>query len=292
MALGVILGLASAFVWATTSLAMKSQSEHIDALSANTFRMVVAAILFLGLLPFFGGLEALAQLSNGAKIALTISFISGIALGDTLYFWSMTQIGAARAMPLSSIYPLFTWALAVPFLGEPITLQAILGTALVLIGVYFLTPKAQQVSQVDARAKRIGTLAAIVAAVLWAISTTLLKVGLQDGLNVVVINSFRMPVGALVMLIMAYGRSGKKVWRGIHRGNILNLILVGIYSTGIGMTLWTLSVEYGGAARASLLVTLAPLIGVPLSVLFFKERVTRMVVLGTVISIAGIWLIL
>ncbi len=114
----------------------------------------------------------------------------------------------------------------------------------------------------------------------------------SDGLNVVVINSFRMPVGALVMLLMAYGRSGKQVWRGIHRGNILNLILVGIYSTGIGMTLWTLSVEYTGAARASLLVTLAPLIGVPLSVMFLKERVTRLVVLGTVISIAGIWLIL
>ena len=271
---------------------MKTQSEQIDALSANTFRMIVAAILFLLLLPFFGGLDALADISNNAKLALAISFIFGIALGDTLYFWSMTQIGAARAMPLSSIYPLFTWAMAVPILGEPITIQAIIGTALVLLGVYLLTPKVRDVSQIDAHAKRVGTLAAIVAALLWAISTTLLKIGLQDGLNVVVINSFRMPIGALVMLAMVYGRLGKQAWRGIHRRNLPMLILVGIYSTGIGMTLWTLSVEYTGAARAALLVTLAPLIGVPLSVFLLKEHITRAIVIGTAISVAGIWLIL
>ncbi|MBI5032361.1 MAG: DMT family transporter [Chloroflexi bacterium] len=335
MVIGIVLGLASAFVWATTSLAMKTQSEQIDALSANTFRMIVAAILFLLLLPFFGGLDALAQISDGAKLALAVSFIFGVALGDTLYFWSMTQIGAARAMPLSSIYPLFTWAMAVPILGEPITFKAIIGTALVLIGVYLLTPRistqpvisrsvpserskskdrdekshssdseisrgvyserseaARNDIESNARAKRIGTLAAIVAALLWAISTTLLKMGLQDGLNVVVINSFRMPVGALVMLAMVYGRLGKQAWRGIHRQNLLSLILVGIYSTGIGMTLWTLSVEYTGAARAALLVTLAPLIGVPLSVFLLKERITRAIVIGTGICVAGIWLIL
>ncbi len=94
------------------------------------------------------------------------------------------------------------------------------------------------------------------------------------------------------MLAMAYQRSGRKVWRGFNRLNVPPMILMAIYSTGIGMTLWTLSVEYGGAARASLLVTLAPLIGVPLSVLFLKERITQAIVIGTIISVAGIWLIL
>lgn len=271
---------------------MKTQSEQVDALSANTFRMVVAAIVFLLLLPFFGGLGALAQISTPARLALTVSFVAGIALGDTLYFWSMTQIGVARAMPLSSIYPLFTWVLAVPILGELITPQAIAGTALVLSGVYLLTPKIEQISQVDARARRIGTIAAIVAAILWAISTTLLKIGMEDNVNVVVLNSFRMPVGAAIMLAMAYRRSGRNVWRGFNRQNLPSMFVMAIYSTGIGMTLWTLAVEYGGAARASLLVTLAPLIGVPLSVLFFKERLTQAIILGTIISVAGIWLIL
>ena len=292
MLLGSVIGLASAFVWATTSLAMKTHSERLDALSVNTFRMVVASIAFLLLLPLFGGLDAHAQMSNASRLALAVSFICGVAVGDTLYFWSMTKIGAARALPLSSIYPLFTWAIAVPFLNETVTWQALGGTALVLIGVYLLTPRAHETSHIDPRTKRIGTIAALTAALLWAISTTLLKVGMEDGVNVIVINSFRMPVGAVIMLAMLYWREGRNPWRGYNRHNIPMLIAVAIYSTVIGMTLWTLTVDYAGATRASLLVTVAPLIGVPLSVLFLKERITRAIALGTIISVAGIWLIL
>jgi len=62
--------------------------------------------------------------------------------------------------------------------------------------------------------------------------------------------------------------------------------------TGIGMIVWTLTVDYAGAARASLLNTAAPLIGVPLSALFLRERVTAKIAAGTLLSVVGIWMIL
>lgn len=292
MLLGISFGLASAFIWATASLAIKAQSDRIDTSSFNAFRMVVGTLFMLALLPFSGGWEALVQVPAAAAILLAVSSIIGVAMGDTLYFWSMTKIGASRALPISGAYPLFTWALAITLLGESITLKALLGTVLVLAGVYLISPRIGPVSRLDARTDRIGILAALAAAALWAIATMLLKVGLQDGTPVVIANLIRLPVAALATALFTQRQFGLRVWRGYNVKTLPTLVLLAVYSTGIGMIVWTLTVDYAGAARASLLNTAAPLIGVPLSALFLRERVTAKIAAGTLLSVAGIWMIL
>ncbi|MBI5652997.1 MAG: DMT family transporter [Chloroflexi bacterium] len=287
---GLILGLTTAFIWATSSLIVKAWSARVDTLALNAFRLSVSGIFFLALLPFFGGLDALARLTTASQIALAASVIIGVAIGDSLFFWSMTQIGAARAMPISGIYPLFTWALAVPILGEPITPQAMFGTAIVMLSLYLLAPVEQ--TDTPAHTNRAGTLGAIVAAMVWAGATVLMKMGMQTGVDVITINAFRMPIGALALLALVHARRGKAAWRGFDRAMIPGLIVYGLYSTGLGALVWTWSVEYTGAARAALLVTFAPLIGAPLAAIFLRERITPKIAVGTLMSVVGIWLIL
>lgn len=292
MLLGIILGLLSAFIWATTSLAIKAQAAQTNPLSFNAFRMFVATIFTFALLPFFGGLPAITQTPSGAILVLATSSVIGIAVGDGLYFWSMTKIGAARALPISGTYPLFTWAIAVPLLGEPITPEALIGTVLVVAGVYLLSPSNGADVHVDARMERWGMLAAIGGALLWAVATTMLKIGVQQSPGVIVVNAIRLPVAAITSAVVAQGYGGWRVWEGYTRQNLPRLVALAMYSTGIGMIVWTLAVDYAGAARAALLNTAAPLIGVPLSVIFLRERVTRQVVMGTLLAVFGVWLIL
>jgi drug/metabolite transporter, DME family len=292
MILGIILGLASAFIWATTSLAIKAQADDIHPTSFNAFRMAVAAVFTFALLPFFVDWQTFTRIPLNAVIGLSISSIIGIAIGDVLYFWSMTKIGTSRALPISGTYPLFTWALAVPLLGEPVTVSALIGTGLVLLGVYLLAPNNGANVHVDARTERLGILAAIVAAALWAIATTMLKMGIQESPGVLVVNAIRLPVAAIGTALVAHWQVGPKVWRGYNRRALPKLIALALYSTGIGMIVWTLTVEYAGAARAALLNTAAPLIGVPLSILALKEHVTPKMIMGTLLSVGGVWLIL
>lgn len=289
---GIVLGISTAWVWSTTSLLSKTLSARVGPLSFNAVRMLTASLFFLALLPFFGGWEAMMQLSDASRLALISGTIFGVTFGDTLYFWSMARIGASRALPISGIYPLFTWAMAVPLLGEPITAKALLGTVVVLVGLWLLAPASSPEVQVDARLNRAGVLGAIGAAVFWAVGTTALKFGLQDGVNVIVVNAFRLPLCALLLLAMVQFRRGSEAWRTYDRGNVPAFIALGIYSTGLGAILWTLAVEYAGAARAALLNTMSPLIGVPLSILFLRERVTPRVVLGVLCSVVGIVMIL
>jgi len=292
MLLGILLGLISAFIWATTSLAIKAQAAQTHPISFNAFRMFVATIFTFALLPFFGGIESIQQVPSGALLLLAVSSIVGIAIGDSLYFWSMTKIGAARALPISGTYPLFTWALAVPLLGEPITLEALFGTVLVVGGVYLLSPGDGANVHADARMERWGVVAALAGAALWALATTMLKIGAQQSPHVIVVNAIRLPVAALASAFVAQLYGGARVWDGYARKDLPRLIALAMYSTGLGMIVWTLTVEYAGAARAALLNTAAPLIGVPLSVIFLHERVTPKVIVGTLLAVFGVWLIL
>lgn len=291
MLTGILFGLVSASLWATTSLVVKAQSTRVDTFSFNAFRMAIGALFFLALLPFFGGWEALLSLTTTSRLALGTSIICGGVIGDSLYFWSMTQIGAARAMPLSGIFPLFTWMLAVPILGEQITPYAIGGTLLVLIGLYLLAPSGRG-QEIDPHVNRLGVLAAIVAAVMWAISTTMIKVGLADGTNIVAINSFRLPLGAIVLSLLIARWGSKNVWQGYTRASLPLLIGLSFVSVGIGSIFWLLSVEYAGAGRAALINSMAPLIGAPLAVLFLRERITWKIALGTCLAVLGVVLVI
>jgi drug/metabolite transporter (DMT)-like permease len=170
--------------------------------------------------------------------------------------------------------------------------SAMVGTALVILGVYLLSPGNETSVHTDARTERWGMLAAVAAAALWAVATTMLKIGMQESPHVIVVNAIRLPVAAGVGILVTRWQGGAAMWNGYNRKNLPQLIALAMYSTGIGMIVWTLTVDYAGAARAALLNTTAPLIGAPLAVIFLHERVTSKVAVGTLLAMWGVWMIL
>src|SRR5581483_7029337 len=196
MSLGIFFASTAAVIWATSSLMVKAQAAQVDTLSFNAFRVVVGALFFIVLLPFFGGWRLVAQLTPTTMVTLAVSVVLGFCIGDSLYFWSMTKIGASRAMPISGVYPVLTWVLAVPLLGEKITPQALFGTVLVIVALYLLSREkpadADEANEmliapsagveprdVSPRTRYLGISAAVFAAAMWACSTTLLRLGIQ-----------------------------------------------------------------------------------------------------------------
>lgn len=318
MGLGVIFCLTSAFIWSTTSLLVKAQASRVDTLSFNAFRIVVGALFFVILLPAFGGVQLLTQLSPPTMLTLAASVLVGFCFGDSIYFWSMTKIGASRTMPISGVYPVFTWLIAVPLLGEEITLFAVVGTVLVVIALYLLG-KEQPAEAIEAnemlittqgdaavlgavpRTRYLAVGAAVLAALAWACSTTLLRLGIQmqapvtmyDNLQqTVLVGVFRLTIAGLVMVPIVHWLKGAQVW-SVYRGPMLpRLIAFGVYSTGIGSLFFVMGVALAGAARAALFNSASPLIGVVLSWLFLREPVTRRVWAGTALALLGVWLVL
>src|SRR5205085_7149708 len=123
-----------------------------------------------------GEAALLTQVPLSALGSLLSSVVIGLAVGDSLNIRAMHAIGVARAMPISSTYPLVTAVLAVLFLGEPMTLRLALGILVVVGGVALVAfprgvrPVARPAEDVQPTSARVGIAMSLVAAVCWALS--------------------------------------------------------------------------------------------------------------------------
>ena len=60
---------------------------------------------------------------------------------------------------------------------------------------------------------------------------------------------------------------------------------------GIGSILYVNAVFFTGAAVTSVIASTAPLFALPFTIVFLKERVTLLILLGTILTISGVWLV-
>ncbi|MFX1491532.1 MAG: EamA family transporter, partial [Promethearchaeota archaeon] len=48
---------------------------------------------------------------------------------------------------------------------------------------------------------------------------------------------------------------------------------------------------FTGAAVTSVIAATAPIFALPFTILFLKEKVTSLIILGTLLTISGVWLV-
>ena len=131
---GELVALFSALLWAMASVLLTVGARRIHVVPLNLIRCMVSTAFFWALLPFYGGLEALAAIPPAAWLWLVVSVLGLLVVGDTLYFRSMDLAGVSWAMPVASINPLWAVLLAALFLDEPLTWTLLLGALLVIGG--------------------------------------------------------------------------------------------------------------------------------------------------------------
>jgi len=116
------------------NVAVKRWGGGIHPLSIAAVPMAVTAVLM-------GTLSRLAEsgrpvtFNTSAVLALLYLALVGSSLPFTLYFWLLRRQSATGMSMVNYATPVLAVAIGAVFLGEPITLRIVLGSALVLIGV-------------------------------------------------------------------------------------------------------------------------------------------------------------
>ena len=268
-------------------------AKRIHVLPLNLIRCVLSTAFFWVLLPFYGGLDALAAIPAAAWPWLVLSVLGLLVVGDTLYFRSMDLAGVSWAMPVASVNPLWAVLLASVFLDEPLSWTLLLGALLVIAGVILVSRSSDSRTgdrRVDPAARRKGILMALLVSVLWAVGQVTLKPA-TEGMHSVVANSVRQPLGMVMLLGLTLWR-GK--WRELQKLDRKSWAVIGIASlvgTGLGTLFFVMAIQQAGAGRTAVLTSTSPLMAIPFSMLWLSERPTRWTLAGTVLTTTGIVLV-
>jgi drug/metabolite transporter (DMT)-like permease len=136
-ALGVALGLASAGWYTCYILVGEYLLRGVDPLAASAYVTTGAACTFLAGVAVLGGL-APEGAARGAYAAAGAMAVVGTALAIATFLAGMARVGSSWASIASSFEPVFTVALGVAVLGDPLGPGKVAGGLLVVAGAVLL----------------------------------------------------------------------------------------------------------------------------------------------------------
>jgi drug/metabolite transporter, DME family len=290
---GALLALLAALLWSVASVLLTVAARRIHVLPLNLVRCATAALFFWALLPWFGGVDALAGITGIAWLWLVVSVLANLVIGDTLYFGAMHLAGVSWAMPVAAINPLWSVLLAAAFLGEPLSWSLVGGALLVVAGVVCISRTTDQASRGpsgDQGRWRKGMLMALAASLLWAVGNVTIKLA-ATGVEAVVVSAARQLLAAGLLFGACLPRGRWREPRGLNGKSWAILLFASLLGTGVGALLWVMSIQQIGAGRSSILISTAPMLAIPFSMLWLGERPTRWTIVGTALTTAGIVLV-
>jgi len=284
-ALGAVCATGSALTWSLINLLVRSLSPAFNSVALNALRSTVGSVLIVAWIAAMDGLGGLTDMSARAVWLLAISVVLAVGVGDTIFFESVKGLGLVRAMTLSMVYPLFAALLAALLLGEAPTTQVSVGGLLTLAGL-ILTVRAKG-GEVPAHGRfGLGLVAALVAALAWAVSVILLKPALEE-VDAVRSQAIRLPLAAAMLWATPWAWRVRRPLREQGRAGLWQLGALGALSAASSI-LFVAGVRHAGVAVATVLSSTAPIFALPLGFFFLGERVRPIAVAGIALTILGI----
>ena len=190
----VVLGSA---LWATDALFRQPLSTQLSAFTIVYFEHIFATILSLGYLLISKDRRHILMSPKDFMSAAFIG-ICGSAVATVLFTMSYQFINPSVAILLQKIQPIFVILLSFLFLGEKLNASFFLWAAIALVAAFYVSfPSGFHLANIRS-ADFTGCALAVIAALLWAVSTTVGKLVLRKN-PASVLSFWRFAFGLLAL---------------------------------------------------------------------------------------------
>ncbi len=294
---GSLIGLLGAALYGLSVVVYRSQSDEIRPVAISSIKMWVALPFTALMVLILPGIDSIFLPLTTIAI-LGISVTLGAVVGDTIYLWSQERIGVSYAFPIAMSFPIMTYFLTVIFLNEPPVLSRLAGAIIAVIGVILISNEQNRNQEptestaVDKTPRRLdlwGIAGALITAVLYAVGTTMLQVGIE-GVDVIGGSFVRIVIGSIAFTPMfAVAKYKGMAWPTKRATKYV--IVAGFFGMALGSILYVGAVSMVGAAIMSVIASTAPLFAIPVSVFVLKEKVTPLALVGVALTLTGIILV-
>ncbi|MCG6959852.1 DMT family transporter [bacterium BMS3Abin03] len=286
---GEIIALITAFLWSGTSFAFMEAAKRIGSLQLNINRMILAS-LFLMIIILEAGFST--DLSLKQVEYLIVSGFVGLVFGDSFLFKAFQLIGARLGMLIMALVPAMSSLLAFFFLDESLSILAITGMAITISGIVFVVVERSSESIPLFRSSPLGIFYGVLGALGQAGGLILAKFAFTDGeLNGFVAAFIRLSSAVLiffpvVLLIKRYKNPIR-----LYKKNIpaLKATVIGtILGPVLGITCSLVAIANTKIGIASTLMSLMPVIMLPIARYYYKEKLNFRAIAGAFIAVIGV----
>lgn len=294
--IGDSAALLTAFLWTGSSMLFTSAGKKIGFIGVNAYRSAMAVgLLVCAHLILLGSM--LPAASNAQWFWMGLSGIVGLGIGDFGLFAAYVLIGPRRSVLIMALSPIFASVGAYFMLGETFPPLAVLGIAVTLTGIIVVLLEKEEKQAVAAdggKRKTWGIFAAFVAAIGQGVGLVFSKKGMYLGVSVamnpVSAALIRMTLATLFVWICALSfRKLPELQKTAKNKDGLKYVVGGtLIGPFLGMTLSMFAVAYTQTGIAQTLMSLMPLIIIPLMWVISREKTNKRGIIGAIVAVLGV----
>lgn len=291
--LGGTCALGAALVWAFAMILFKRCGEQVPPLALNLFKNTLAVLLLAGtMLCMDGGFGVLRAYSAGDLFILALSGFLGIAVADTLFFYSLNLVGVSLVSIVDCLYTpfivFFSWIL----LSERLVPLQYAGAVLILLAVAITTrhepPEGRTRGQL-----LLGIFLGVVNMALMTLGIVIAKPVIEKT-PLVASTAVRMAAGSLVLaLLLPLLPGGRALFRVFRPSSSWKTAIPGsVLGAYLALILWMEGFKETYASVAGILNQTSTVFAIVLAALLLEERITLRKAVAVVLALAGVVLVM
>jgi len=277
---GVLLAILAAAIWGLAPVAVKMSFAGYSPAIISPIRLVAAAAMF----------RALSGRGGRWLPRDRWSWIGGVGLGIdyVLYNYGLRWTTAGAAGLVINVEVVTTIALAIWLLGERFTARRVVGSLVTLAGVIYVATEGASVRDLVASEHVLGNLLVMLAAIAWSLfAVAQRKVAHTEGLFRLLTPIFSVAaLTSLPMLLFPGALSGP----GGTMPSIMLAVLV-LLCTAAVYLIYARAQQLVDVSVLAIVLAAIPVFAVLFAWLLLDEPLTRRVLLGGAVILAGVLLI-
>lgn len=295
--IGELAALCTAAFWTLSTMTSTAAGKYVGSIAVSFFRMVIGCLLMMAYGRFVIGSFLPTDAGTDVWLLLGISGVLGFFFCDACLMKAMLLIGPRQVLLIYALMPPMT-ALASLAIGDVLTLRhwAAMGTTLVGVAwVVFERPEGEHAA-LSPRTRRWGIALAVFGTLTSAIGIVISRLVMDgydhpDPVAATLIRALASLPG-YILLITLWRRWPNMLAASVNPKAMIPLALGAVMGPFLGNVLIMFALQHAQASVVATITATMPVLILPFSVFYYREKVSLRAIGGAVIAVAGVALLM
>ncbi len=296
---GEITAVLTSVCWAFTSVMFTQAGRRLGSPIVSHVRLWIAFIALCVIHSIWFGSPFPFDIESRRFFYLGVSGVVGFVVGDGFLLEAFLLIGPRLAMLLMLLAPVFSAFLAWVLLGEVPSILEMMGILVTVGGIAWVvkekTPSPSPHATTSKKNPRyaLGIVLSIGGAVGQAVGLLLSRMGLEGGYSTISANHVRVTCAALTLglFYLLKKKIPTHVVKLKDKRALVEITSAALTGQVLGVTLSLEAIAHTHIGIASTLMSLSPILLIPVSYFIFKEKITPRAIIGTIVALLGMVLL-